>query len=128
MEENGVVTILSHQSVDQAVHNLEMILQSKGVKLFCIIDHSGEAERAGLKMRSTKLLIFGNPKAGTPLMIAVPTIALDLPLKILISEGADGKTWITYNAPGFLASRHNVPPELAPALAAVEALARSAAE
>ena len=82
--ENGIVTIPSHQSVDRTVEKLEQILQARGIKLFALIDHSGEAQKAGMEMRPTKLLIFGNPKAGTPLMIASPAIAIDLPLKILI--------------------------------------------
>ena len=89
--ESGVVTIPCHQSVDGTVAKLEQILQAKGVKLFTMIDHSGEAEKAGLQMRPTKLLIFGNPKAGTPLMIASPSIAIDLPLKILVWEDGVGK-------------------------------------
>ena len=126
--ENGMVTIPSHQSVDRTVKNLEEILQTKGVKLFALIDHSGEAENAGMKMRPTKLLIFGNPKAGTPLMIASPSIALDLPLKVLVWEDADGKVWISYNSPAYLQSRHGLPAELAANLAVVETLVRNAAQ
>jgi uncharacterized protein (DUF302 family) len=99
---NGVVTIPSHQSVDQTVAKLEEILKAKGVKLFALIDHSGEAEKAGMKMPPTKLVIFGNPKAGTPLMLAAPSIAIDLPMKILIWESADGKAWVSYNAAAYL--------------------------
>ncbi len=126
--ENGMVTIPSHQSVDRTVKNLEEILQTKGVKLFALIDHSGEAEKAGMQMRPTKLLIFGNPKAGTPLMIASPSIAMDLPLKVLVWEDADGKVWISYNAPAYLQARHRVPQELVQNIAVVEALAMKAAE
>src|ERR1700752_3764610 len=111
--ENGIVTIQSHQSVDQTVQKLEGILQAKGVKLFAMIDHSGEAEKAGMKMRPTKLLIFGNPKGGTPLMIAAPSIAIDLPLKVLVWESADGKVQISYNATSYLQARHGLPPDLA---------------
>src|ERR1700732_5514268 len=110
--ENGIATILSRQSVDRTVRNFEEILKAKGVKLFALIDHSGEAEKAGMQMRPTKLLIFGNPKAGTPLMIATPSIAIDLPLKVLVWEGADGKVWISYNAPAYLQARHGLPPDL----------------
>src|SRR5271167_2863083 len=100
--ENGIVTLASLHSVDQTVQKLEEILQAKGVKLFALIDHSGEAAKAGMPMRPTKLLIFGNPKAGTPLMIASPSIAIDLPMKALVWEDADGKVWISYNAPAWL--------------------------
>jgi uncharacterized protein (DUF302 family) len=126
--ENGIVTIPSHQSVDQTVQKLEGILQAKGVKLFALVDHSGEAEKAGMQMRRTKLLIFGNPKAGTPLMVASPSIAIDLPLKILVWEDAGGKVWISYNAPGYLQARHGLPPDLVQNIAVVEALAAKAAE
>jgi uncharacterized protein (DUF302 family) len=126
--ENGIATILSRQSVDRTVRNFEEILKAKGVKLFALIDHSGEAEKAGMQMRPTKLLIFGNPKAGTPLMIASPSIAIDLPMKVLVWEGADGKVWISYNVPAYLQARHGLPPELVQNIAVVEALATKAAE
>lgn len=126
--QNGIVTIPSHQSVDRTVQTLEEILKAKGVKQFALIDHSGEAEKAGMQMRPTKLLIFGNPQAGTPLMIASPSIAIDLPLKVLVSEDADGKVWVSYNAPAYLQARHNLPPELLRNIAVVEALATNAAE
>src|ERR1700674_4343865 len=126
--EPGIVTIPGHQSVDQTVQKLEGILQAKGVKLFAVIDHSGEAEKAGMRMRPTKLLIFGNPKAGTPLMIASPSIAIDLPLKILVAEDADGEVWISYNAPAYLQARHDLAPELVQNIAVVETLAAKAAE
>jgi uncharacterized protein (DUF302 family) len=126
--ENGIVTIASHQSVDHTVQKLEEILQAKGVKLFALVDHSGEAEKAGLHMRPTKLLIFGNPKAGTPVMLASPSLALDLPLKILVWEDPGGKAWISYNAAAYLQARHTVPPELIQNIAVAEALAAKAAE
>jgi uncharacterized protein (DUF302 family) len=126
--ENGIVTISIHQSVDRTVEKLEEILQAKGVKLFALVDHSGEAEKAGMQMRPTKLLIFGNPKAGTPLMIASPSIAIDLPLKIVVWEDADGKVWISYNAATYLQARHRLPQELVQNIAVVEALAMKAAQ
>jgi uncharacterized protein (DUF302 family) len=113
--------------VDETVEKLKEILQAKGVTLFALIDHSGEAAKVGLKMRPTKLLIFGNPKAGTPLMITVPSSAIDLPLKILIWQDAQEKVWIAYNSPVYLQERHNLPTELMPNIAIVEILAASAA-
>ena len=124
----GIVTISSNHSVDESVEKLKAILQAKGVTLFAIVDHSGEAEKAGLKMPNTKLLIFGNPKGGTPLMLASPSAAIDLPLKILIREDAAGKVWISYNSPAYLAQRHSLPENLLPNIAVVEALATKAAE
>ncbi len=124
---NGIVTIPSQHSVDETIVQLKSVLETRGVKLFAVIDHSGEAEKVGLQMPNTKLLIFGSPKGGTPLMLATPTIAIDLPLKILISEDVGSKVWVTYNSPEFLQQRHNLPPALEPALAAVAAIANGIA-
>jgi len=110
--ENGIVTIPSHHSVAGTVENFENVLRAKGVKLFALVDHSGEAEKAGMQMRPTRLLIFGNPKAGTPLMIASPSVAIDLPMKALVWEDANGKVRISYNAPAYLQARHHLPQEL----------------
>jgi uncharacterized protein (DUF302 family)/uncharacterized membrane protein YidH (DUF202 family) len=126
--ENGIVRIASQHSVTETAAKLESILRAKNVKLFAIVDHSGEAEKAGLKMPNTKLLIFGNPKGGTPLMLASPSVALDLPLKILIAEDAAGKVWISYNAPAYLQQRHNLPADLVPNIAVIDALAANAAQ
>jgi uncharacterized protein (DUF302 family)/uncharacterized membrane protein YidH (DUF202 family) len=126
--QNGITSIPSNHSVEETVAKLQSILQAKGVKLFTIVDHSGEAASAGLKMPSTKLLIFGNPKAGTPLMLASPSTALELPLKILVAEDTAGKVWLSYNAPGYLQARHNLPTELLPNIVVIEALAAKAAE
>jgi len=126
--EYGIIVLRSNHSVDQTVEKLEKMLQAKGVKLFAIVDHSGEAEKAGLHMPPTKLLIFGSPKAGTPLMVASPGIAIDLPLKILVSEDSQGQVWISYNSPAYLQSRHNLPADLVKNIAVVETLAASAAE
>ncbi len=125
--ENGTLTIPSAHSVDATVRKLEAILDAKGVKLFAVIDHSGEAEKAGMKMPPTKLLIFGNPKAGTPVMLAAPSAALDLPLKALIWEDAGGKVWISYNSAVYLQARHHFPDELLPNLAALDGLVKAAA-
>jgi uncharacterized protein (DUF302 family) len=124
----GIVDKPSNHSVDQTVEKLKNILQSKGVMLFAVIDHSGEAEKGGMKMPPTKLLIFGNPKAGTPLMLAAPSIAIDLPLKILVWEDAQGKVWVSYNSPTYLQDRHGLPPQLLQNIAVVETLAAKAAE
>ena len=126
--ENGILTIPSHHAVDETVERLEGILRARGVKLFALVDHSGEAEKAGMQLRPTKLLIFGNPKAGTPLMIASPGSAIDLPLKLLVWEDGEGKAWISYNAPEYLQARHHLPQGLLQNIAVVEALATSAAE
>jgi len=125
---NGIVSRPTARSVNEAVEKLLQLLKAGGVTLFALVDHSGEAEKVGLKMRPTKLLIFGNPKGGTPLMQAAPSIAIDLPLKILVWEDADAKVWISYNAPEYLAERHHLPPELLKNIAVVEALAAKAAE
>jgi uncharacterized protein (DUF302 family)/uncharacterized membrane protein YidH (DUF202 family) len=125
---NGILRVASNYSVEETVARLQSILQAKGVKLFTIVDHGGEAANAGLKMPPTKLLIFGNPKAGTPLMLASPGAALDLPLKILIAEDSAGKVWISYNSPAYLRARHNLPPELMPNIAVIDTLAAKAAE
>jgi uncharacterized protein (DUF302 family) len=121
--DNGIVSIPSNHSVDQTVEKLQAILQAKGVKLFALVDHSGEAEKIGMQMRPTKLLIFGNPKAGTPVMLASPSVALDLPRKILVWEDSNGKIWISYNSPTYLQTRHNLPPELVQNIAAAGSLA-----
>jgi len=124
----GIVNVASSHSVDQTVERFKSLLESKGVKLFALIDHSGEAEKAGMHMSPTKLLIFGNPKAGTPLMLAAPSIAIDLPLKALIWEDSSGKVWISYNDPDYLKARHELPEGVTQPLAAVQALSKQAAE
>jgi uncharacterized protein (DUF302 family) len=121
--DNGIVRKLSNHSVDQTVDGLKSILQSKGLTLFALVDHSDEAEKVGMKMHATKLLIFGSPKAGTPLMQAAPSIAIDLPLKILVAEDDHGKVWVSYNSAEYLKGRHKLPAELLPNIAAVETLA-----
>jgi uncharacterized protein (DUF302 family) len=125
---NGIVCQKSNHSVDETVEKLKAILQAKGVTLFALVDHSGEAQKVGLTMPPTKLLIFGNPKGGTPLMLASPSVALDLPLKILVAQDKDGTVNVCYNAPDYLQQRHNLPPDLLPNIAVVEALATKIAE
>jgi len=124
----GIIDRPSNHSVVQTVDRLKTILQSKGVTLFALVDHSGEAAKAGMKMRPTKLLVFGSPKAGTPLMLATPSIAIDLPLKILVWEDGQGRVWISYNSPEYLRDRHSLPEELLPHIAVVEALVAKAGE
>jgi uncharacterized protein (DUF302 family) len=127
-KEEGIVKIASHHSVNQTVDKLKTILQSKGVMLFALVDHGGEAEKVGLEMPPTKLLIFGNPKGGTPLMLASPSVAIDLPLKILVAEDSQGKVWISYNTPEYLKERHDLPENLLPNIDVVKALAAAAGE
>jgi uncharacterized protein (DUF302 family) len=123
----GIQTIPSNHSVDETVARLQSLLQEKNIKLFALIDHSGEAIAAGLTMRPAKLLIFGNPKAGTPLMVAAPSTALDLPLKILVAETETGKTILFFNDPVWLEQRHGFPKHLTANIAAAQALAHAAA-
>ncbi len=126
MSAKGIVDTLSNHSVEETVERLKGILQAKGVTLFALIDHSGEAEKIGMKMLPTKLLIFGNPKGGTPLMLAAPSSAIDLPLKILVWEDANEKVWISYNSLAYLKERHGLPEELMANIAVVEKLAAQA--
>jgi uncharacterized protein (DUF302 family)/uncharacterized membrane protein YidH (DUF202 family) len=126
--DNGIVNILCRQSVDRTLEKLEEILRAKGVAVFALIDHSGEAAKVGMKMPPTKVLIFGNPKAGTPLMLAAPSLAIDLPLKILVWQDGENKVWISYNTPEYLQKRHAVPQDLMQNIAVVQTLAAKAAE
>jgi len=126
--DRGITDTPSSYSVDETVGKVKSILQNNGITLFALIDHSGEAEKAGMKMRPTKLLIFGNPKGGTPVMLAAPSIAIDLPLKILVWEDAAGKTWLSYNTPEYLKQRHSVPDELVKNIAGVGGLVQKAAQ
>jgi uncharacterized protein (DUF302 family) len=124
----GIVDTPSSHPVEQTVEKLKSILEAKGVTLFALVDHSGEAEKVGMKMPPTKLLIFGSPRAGTPLMLAAPSIAIDLPLKILVWQDQEGKVWVSYNSPDYLRARHDLAPELLQNIAVVEALAAKASE
>ncbi len=120
--DSGIITVPSNDPVDQTIEKLKQVLQSKEITLFALIDHSGEAAKAGMKMRPTKLLIFGSPKSGTPVMLAAPSIAIDLPLKVLVWENSQGKTWVSYNSPEYLQKRHAVPDELIKNISGVGAL------
>jgi uncharacterized protein (DUF302 family) len=128
MEGNGLMQVASKRTVDETVQRLESILGERGLQLFALVDHSGEAAKVGMKMRPTKLLIFGSPKGGTPVMVAAPSIAIDLPLKALVSEDETGKVWVSYNAPEYLQQRHGVPQELVKNIAGVGALVAKAVE
>ncbi len=126
--DKGIIDKASRHSFDQTVEKLKEILRSKNLTLFALVDHSGEAARVGMKMRPTKLFIFGSPKAGTPLMLAAPSVAIDLPLKILVWEDAQAKVWVSYNSSVYLEERHGIPHDLLQNIAAVEAMATAAAE
>jgi uncharacterized protein (DUF302 family) len=120
---NGITHLFSFLSVSDVLARLLSLLEVKGIDVFALIDHSGEASKVGIEMHATKLVIFGNPKSGTPLMLAVPDSALDLPLKILIAETADGTTRISYNSPAYIQKRYGLTPDLANKVSAIEQLA-----
>jgi uncharacterized protein (DUF302 family) len=128
MQGDGLVRVASKYSVDESVERLKAIFAEKGLQVFAVVDHSGEAEKAGLKMRPTKVVIFGSPKAGTPLMVAAPTLAIDLPLKALVAEDESGKVWVWYNSPEYLQERHGVPAELVKNIAGAGMLVAKAVE
>jgi len=126
--DSGIVSRLSSHSVDETVAKLRTLLEQRKITLFAVVDHSGEAAKLGMSMPPTKLLIFGNPKAGTPVMLANPGSAIDLPLKLLVREDADGKTWISHNDPKYLQDRHHLPAELVQNLGVAGVLAEQAAQ
>jgi uncharacterized protein (DUF302 family) len=126
--QTGLVQVPSRYSVDEALQRLQSAFSEKKLHVFAIIDHSGEAEKIGLKMRPTKVLIFGSPKGGTPLMVAAPSLAIDLPLKALVAEAADGAVSVTYNSPEYLQQRHGVPADLIKNLAGAGAVIAKAVE
>ena len=127
-KENGLVQVASKYSVEETLRRLEAAFASKGLQVFAVVDHSGEADKVGLEMRPTKVVIFGSPKAGTPLMVASPSLAIDLPLKALVAEDAGGKTSVTYNSPEYLKERHGVPEELMKNLAGAGVVIAKAVE
>jgi uncharacterized protein (DUF302 family) len=122
----GIVTKASPYSVTETLEHLVTTVHAKGLTEFAQIDHSGEAERVGLKMQATQLLLFGSPQAGTPLMIASPLLALDLPLKALVWQDQEGHVWVSYNSVAYLASRHAIPGDLVKNIAGLDALIESA--
>ena len=127
-KDNGTVSVRSPYSADDTVQRLQSAFRDKGMQVFALIDHSGEAEKVGLKMRPTKVVIFGSPKGGTPLMVAAPSLAIDLPLKALVAEDAEEKVWVTYNTAEYLQERHGVPQNLIKNLAGAEAVIAKAVE
>jgi uncharacterized protein (DUF302 family) len=112
LPDNGMIHLSSPHTISETLARLEAIIQTKGLTIQARIDHSGDAAKAGLEMRPTKLIIFGNAKAGTPLMIASPSVAIDLPLKALAWQDQDGNVWLSYNSPDYLRSRHQLPDDL----------------
>lgn len=126
--ESGIESLRSAYGVDKTVDRLKNLLAAKGVTLFALVDHSGEAAKAGLSMRPTKLVIFGSPVAGTPVMQAAPSIAIDLPLKILVWEDGDGAVWLSWNTPEYLQRRHGVPEALVKNISVAAALAAAAGD
>jgi uncharacterized protein (DUF302 family) len=128
MQANGLLRVPSHYPVDETAQRLRSFFEQKGLQVFAVIDHSGEAEKVGLKMRPTKVVIFGSPKGGTPLMVAAPTLAIDLPLKALVAEDENGKVWVAYNSPEYLQQRHGVPEDLIKNIAGAGTLIAKAVE
>jgi uncharacterized protein (DUF302 family) len=128
MPANGLLQVASPHSVEETLQRLQSILAERGLQVFALVDHSGEAEKVGMKMRPTKLLIFGSPKGGTPLMLAAPSVAIDLPLKALVAEDDNGKVLVSYNSPEYLQQRHGIPADLVKNIAGVAALVAKAVE
>ena len=126
-EGNGVVSVRSQHSFAETMLRLERMIATKELKIFALIDHSGEAGAVGLRMPSTKLVIFGSPTMGTPIMLAAPSSALDLPLKVLLAEDPGRQTWISYNSPAYVAKRHSISDELTPNISGIEALVNAVA-
>ena len=122
LPDKGMLHRSSPYCVDETVERLGAVLQSLGIPVLARIDHSGGAAALGLEMKPTKLLIFGNAKAGTPLMLSAPTVALDLPLKVLVWEDADGKVWVSYNTPQYLQERHGFAESLLPNIAGIRVI------
>ena len=125
---NGLLQVASRHSFNDTVQRLRSAFTEKGLQIFAMIDHSGEAERVGLKMPATKVILFGSPKAGTPLMVAAPSLAIDLPLKALVAEDSNGRVSVTYNDPEYLRDRHGFPADLVKNLAGAGALIAKAVE
>jgi uncharacterized protein (DUF302 family) len=127
MTENGMIHLSSAHSVSKTMARLKTLVTARGMTILAHIDHSGDAAKVGLKMQPAELLIFGNPRAGTPLMVAAPTLALDLPLKALVWAESEGRVWLTFNSPEYLQQRHNVPENLIGNIAGARKLFEEAA-
>src|ERR1700674_4630991 len=125
---SGIIDVPSRYSVPETLARLQAILREKGLMVFALVDHSGEAEKAGLTMRPTQLLLFGRPKGGTPCMVGGPRLAIDLPLKTLAWQDEQGKVWLSYNSPEFLQQRHGFPADLLKNIAGIGALIQKAGE
>jgi len=124
--QDGMVHLSSPHRVSETLQRLKSAVSARGIAILAEIDHSGDAAKAGLKMQPAQLLIFGNPKAGTPVMVASPTAALDLPLKALVWEDTAGKVWLSYNSPEYLKQRHNIPDDLLKNISGIRAIAEEA--
>lgn len=127
LEGNGVVSVRSQHPFAETMQKLERTLTSKGLKIFVVIDYGGDAIAGGFRMPPTKLVIFGDPKLGTPVMLGAPSAALDLPLKVLVGEDPGNQTWLSYNSPAYLAKRHAIPDELLSNISGIEALVQAVA-
>ncbi|MDP9271837.1 MAG: DUF302 domain-containing protein [Chloroflexota bacterium] len=123
---SGISSFSSPYSVDETTERIQNLLAEKGLKVFCIVDHSGEAQRIGLQMRPTKLVLFGSPMAGTPVMVAAPSIAIDLPLKALVAEDETGAVWVSFNSLEYLQRRHDVADDVIAKLASPGTLLETA--
>ena len=128
MRASGLGQVASRYSVGESGERLKSLLEQKGLQIFAVIDHSGEAAKVGMKMRPTKVVLFGSPKGGTPLMVAAPSLAIDLPLKALVAEDENGKVAVSYNSPEYLQQRHGVPADLIKNIAGAGALLAKAVE
>jgi uncharacterized protein (DUF302 family) len=126
MEHNGMTHLKSPYTAAETFDRLLTIVAGKGLEIFATIDHRAAAEAVGLTMAPATVLIFGSPKAGTPLMIAAPTLALDLPLKALVWQEPSGEAWLSYNTPEYLAERHGVPHDLLSAIGGIRTLCEAA--
>ncbi len=126
LPDNGIVHLSSPHTVLETLARLEAVVQAKGIAILAMIDHSGDAAKADIQMEPTKLLIFGNAKAGTPIMLASPSAAIDLPLKALVWQDKSGKVWLSYNSPAYLKKRHDITDNLLPNIAGIEAICAQA--
>jgi uncharacterized protein (DUF302 family) len=126
--DNGVIHLQSPYSVVNTLQRLEAVIAAKGLTIFARIDHSGEAAKVGLTMRPTQLLLFGSPKSGTPMMVASPTLAIDLPLKALVWQDAEWTVWLSYNSPEYLQRRHAIPEALVKNIAGIRSICEEAVQ